>query len=65
MPTNGFRPKVKGTATGRNMPSPRHSRNQDEAVHPPQRLQLTKVFRTRFDWNMYAIHNTDERSTLG
>ena len=35
VPTTGFPPKVKGTATGCNMPSPRHSGNRDEAVRPP------------------------------
>ena len=34
-PATDFLPKVKGTATGYNMPSPGHSGNQDEAVHPP------------------------------
>jgi hypothetical protein len=35
MPTTSFRSKMKGTDTGCNRPSPRHSGNQDETVHPP------------------------------
>ena len=51
MPTTGFLPKVKRTATGCNMPSPRHSGNQDEAVHPANGTHL--VILEFEDWEDY------------